>query len=1088
MIEDRARYRSLTLSERKRMRGLAGAETGQASADFARAQRRLDRWRNQPPFDVDGYFQERLGLENLDEEELLSILLETEIPPGDSLAKLTPWFDEIERIYHAHPPTVSGAVEDRGNPSRPIERFGAILDPLVLEARTQLQKKVAAFAADPLISPSSENGLLLFADLRHQLWLAVNRALVLELNIARLEESLSGGTSEERFEAFTRRFAEPEYCCSFFAEYPVLARAVIGMVERAVEGRAEFIERLRNDWTRIKATFPGLPAADSVVDVSFGAGDLHHGGRSVAILTFNSGTRLVYKPKPLAIDLHFEQLLRWLETKDERMAHRGLGILDREVYGWVEFVAPKPCPLQEEVRRFYWRQGAYLATLHALAGTDVHYQNLIAAGEWPILVDLETLFHPPLPFESDKHTQFVADAIRSSILAVGLLPLEVLMDEDGRGADFSGLGGGGSEQSSAAPVAHWDDASTDRMRIVRKRAKISQGANRAILETRETVAKDYEEDILAGFSTAYCIFLRNQAVLASDGSPLNVFARDHTRVVLRSTRTYGAVLSQSYHPDFLRDALDRQRFLDQLWIGVKNQSFLRKVIQIECDNLFEGDIPFFAGRVGSSDLFVSSTQSVQDFFSEPALSLVKRRISQFSERDLERQLSLIEASLVAGSGARSGTGTQIEIAKDESSPILESSLAVTESGLRQSSLDVAKAVGDRLVSLAIAGPDEQASWISLLSKRGNWRLAGLGEDLYFGLPGLIFFLAYLGQVTGNEQYRALAESALRTLLGRLPKYLEGKPKVGGFDGAGGIIYLLTHLGALWKRADLMDRAQGILPFLPELIENDPYFDVLSGVAGCAASIICLHEQMPSEQALDLLQKCGDRLVQQAQEMPGGKAWLTAMAPRIPLAGFSHGVAGIAWALLRLADLFENERYRLTAMAAMQYEHRLFLPEFNNWPDNRENLEKEHEGTARLLISAWCHGATGIGLGRLRALTIHHLEVARIDVARAVSRTLADPLRSNHSLCHGNLGNLDFLIQAAAVVRLPDREIENRTNRILHSIESSGWRCGVSRGTEVPSLMRGFSGIGYGLLRAVLPSRIPSVLTLDGPRKEDGSAS
>ena len=150
------------------------------------------------------------------------------------------------------------------------------------------------------------------------------------LNIARLEGSLHGVTPEERFEAFMERFAEPEYCCSFFAEYPVLARAVIGMVERAVEGRAEFIERLRNDWTQIKATFPELRAADSVVDVNFGAGDLHRGGRSVAIVTFNSGARLVYKPKPLAVDHHFQKLLQWLENKDERITYRSLGLLDRE--------------------------------------------------------------------------------------------------------------------------------------------------------------------------------------------------------------------------------------------------------------------------------------------------------------------------------------------------------------------------------------------------------------------------------------------------------------------------------------------------------------------------------------------------------------------------------------------------------------------------------------------------------------------------------------------------------------------------------------------------------------------------------------
>lgn len=1086
MIDDRTRYRSLTLSERKRIRRSPDFEAAEISGDFARAQRRLDRWRQQPPFDLPGYFEERLGLEDLSEQELLSLLAEAGIPPRAVLAPLTPWFDTIEEIYHAYPGPLSGPAEGRVGPPRPIERFAALLDPLLFEARTRLQDKVPGLGADPLFSHSPENGLLLFLDLRHQLWFALNRALVLELNIARLEESLSGATPEERFEAFTRRFAEPGYCCSFFAEYPALARTAIGMVERAVEGRVEFIDRLRNDWTQIKATFPELQSADSLVDVNFGAGDLHRGGRSVAIVTFNSGARLVYKPKPLAVDHHFQKLLQWLETKDERITYQSLGLLDSEMYGWTEFVAAQACASEEEVRRFYWRQGGYLAVLHCLAGTDVHYQNLIAAGEHPVVVDLETLFHPPLPFESDQHTPFVFETIRSSVLAVGLLPLHIWVNEDGRGVDFSALGGG-SEQLSAAPVPHWDEPLTDRMRIVRKRAKTSQGANRAILETRETVAKDYGTEILAGFSAAYRVFLLNQDFLDSDEGPLQSFAKDHTRVVLRSTRVYADILSQSYHPDFLRDALDRERFLDQLWIGVKNQGFLRRVIRIECGSLFEGDIPFFAAQADSSTLFTGPAQTIEDFFPESALSVVRRRIKNLSERDLQRQLSLIEASLVAESMARSdpGKGTIVE----QPDALTESALAATEEVLRESALQAARVIGDRLVALAIEGPDGQASWISLLRrKRDFWQLAGLGDDLYLGLPGVIFYLAYIGEVTGDEQYRVLAESALRTVLSRLPKYLESKPKVGAFDGAGGIIYLLTHLGVLWKRADLLERAQGILPLLPALIEDDPHFDIILGVAGCAACIMCLHEQSPSEEALAILQRCGDRLVQQAQDTPGGRAWLSAMAPRIPLAGFSHGAAGIAWALLRLADLTRNERFRDTAIAAIEYEHRLFLPESDNWPDYREDREHDHDATTGPLISAWCHGATGIGLGRLHAHAVHDLEIARIDVGRAVIRTLADPLLSNHSLCHGNLGNLDFLIQAAAFVQLPDHEIGNRMKWILGSIKSKGWRCGVPQGAEVPGLMRGLAGIGYGLLRAALPSRLPSVLTLDGPRKENGSAS
>lgn len=1087
MIEDRARYRSLTLSERKQITQRTDLEALKPSGDLPRAQRRLDRWRKQPPFDVEGRFQERLSLENLDEEELLAFLLEAEIPPKAVLAELTPWFDKIEQIYHADQASVSGPIGEKAAPPRPVARFSAILDPLISEAQRRLRDEISGLEVDPIILDSPENGFFRFLDLRQQLWLALNRALVLELNVARLEGSLHGATPEDRFEVFAQRFADAKYCCSFYAEYPVLARLVIGMVDRAVEGRLEFIGRLRNDWEQIRSTFSELHDANRVVDIGFGAGDLHCGGRSVAILTFDSGARLVYKPKPLAVDHHFQQFLQWLRTKNERMDHRSLGILDRETYGWTEFVASKPCSSQEEVRRFYWRQGSYLAALHCLAGTDVHYQNLIAAGEHPLLVDLETLFHPPLPLESDKLPAFVLDAIRSSVLVVGLLPVHLWRSEEDRGFDDSGLGGG-SEGLSATPVPHWDDPFTDRMRIVHKHAKVSQGANRAIFYGRETVATDYGTEIRAGFSEVYRTLLLHKDVLGSEEGPLRDFARDRTRVVLRHTRLYGDLLSQSYHPDYLRDALDRQRFFDQLWVGVRNQSFLRRVIRVECDNLFQADIPFFAARADSSNLFAGPTQTVEDFFPEPALSVVRRRINNLSERDLQLQLSLIEASLVAGAMARSNLDMVADV--ENAGAIIEHP-PLAEKDLPDSALQAATAIGDRLLALAIEGPDGQASWISLLRRKpdNRWQLTGMGEDLYLGLAGVIFYLAYLDQITGNGLYRALAEASLRTLLGSLPKYLEGNREVGAFDGAGGIIYLLSHLGVLWRRADLLELAHGILPLLSTRIGEDLHFDIMSGAAGCAACVMCLHEQSPSEETLAVLEKCGDRLVQQAQDVAGGKAWLTVLAPQHPLTGFSHGSAGIAWALFRLADLVENERFRQTAIAAMEYEHRLFIPEADNWPDYREGRVWDHGGpTAGQLISAWCHGATGIGLGRLYCLGAYDLEVARIDVARAVTRTLADPLLPNHSLCHGSLGSLDFLIQAATLVELPAREIENRTSRILRSIESRGWQCGVPRGAEVPGLMRGLAGIGYGLLRAVLPLRIPSILTLDAPRKENSLAN
>src|SRR6185369_4077964 len=96
---------------------------------------------------------------------------------------------------------------------------------------------------------------------------------------------------------------------------------------------------------------------------------------------------------------------------------------DRGSYGWIEFVLAQSCTSVAEVRRFYQRQGGYLALLYALEATDLHFENLIAAGEHPILVDLETLFHQRLSVAGMDDTDQLANrALYDSVLRVGLLP------------------------------------------------------------------------------------------------------------------------------------------------------------------------------------------------------------------------------------------------------------------------------------------------------------------------------------------------------------------------------------------------------------------------------------------------------------------------------------------------------------------------------------------------------------------------------------------------------------------------------------------------------------------------------------------
>ena len=51
------------------------------------------------------------------------------------------------------------------------------------------------------------------------------------------------------------------------------------------------------------------------------------------------------------------------------------------------------CASEEEIRRYYRRTGHLLCLVYALNGSDFHYENLIADGEHPVPIDLETICH-----------------------------------------------------------------------------------------------------------------------------------------------------------------------------------------------------------------------------------------------------------------------------------------------------------------------------------------------------------------------------------------------------------------------------------------------------------------------------------------------------------------------------------------------------------------------------------------------------------------------------------------------------------------------------------------------------------------------
>lgn len=1049
-----------TLTERLAALRTLPREAVPSNADRART--RLQRWLMQPPFRGSDYFAQRLATGALSESDLVHLLGET----SDTVAARagTPaWLTELAAAYAGLDTWQPADLPESWHTTDNMG-FLDLVAPLLARGRLRVREGVRVLVEKYPVTPFDVDTVeeLLLNNLPGLLKRMLSRTLVLELNVARMAGLLTGDSPEERFASFVQRLRRAETALPLLREYPVLARQIVLAIERWVACSLEFLEHLCADWEALRTLL--LDAAPgALVAIDGNAGDTHRGGRAVLIATFESGAKVAYKPKPLSVDLHFQHLLAWLNARGTHPGFRTVAVLDRSEYGWVEFVAAGPCATPEEVARFYQRQGGYLALLYVLEATDFHSENLLAAGEHPVLIDLEALFHPRTEGVDLARDDVAATALDYSVLRVSMLPRLIWSSDASAGVDVSGLGATGG-QLTPHPVAQMEATGTDAMHLVRRRVPMLADQNQPALGDATPDLADYTDDILTGFDAIYRLLLEHRdELLAADG-PLAPFAADVVRVIIRETNTYSVLLYESFHPDLMRDALDRDRLLDRLWMGIADNPYLARVIAHEQADLLQGDIPLFTTRPNSRDLWTSNGDHLPDVLPGSSWEQVQRRIRELGPDDLARQRWIIRASLT----------TAAQRGAMPSYTVTEPTTPATRDQLRAA----ATRVGDRLAALALHG-GSGVSWLGLdVVGDDRWTLAPLGVDLYNGLPGVAFFLAHLGHVTGEQRFTLLAEKATATLLQRL----DSKPTlgVGGFDGWGGVLYTLAHLARLWDRADLLALANKIVAHLPEAIARDDTLDVISGSAGCIGGLLALQRVAPSLETLAVARLCGDHIVARAQAMPQGIAWLPQVPASAPLTGFSHGAAGMSWALLELAAVTDESRYAVAAQDALAYERSVFAPAAHNWPDYRL-ADGATEARRDDYFVAWCHGAPGIGLARLQALRHLHDATLHTEIAAAVTATLASGFGANHSLCHGDLGNLELL---AAVAAQGDAQCQRATERlsavVLESIARDGYLCAAPRALESPGLMTGLSGIGLGLLRLAEPAHVPAVLVFAGP--------
>ncbi|WP_418489480.1 type 2 lanthipeptide synthetase LanM [Frisingicoccus sp.] len=890
------------------------------------------------------------------------------------------------------------------------------------------------------------------------------RILIYDMNVRRENGKLAGGSEEEEYVDYVcHHLMQPEYVQCLFQRYPVWEKTMSESIGFYIRNMREVLHHLNSDKKCLNEEFFPEKPFNRVIRISGSGSDTHCENRVVYCVELDNGQCIYHKSRVNTGIRFFNELYVRIGSSCGTPAYIN-PILERDAYVWEKEASYRECQSEQQVRNYFTRLGMILCICHLCHSGDMHYENIVACGEYPVIIDYETLVQPP-PEQRAEDAKGTNALIGMSVLPIGILPFYGARNKNFN-ADFSGLCGGEKQMMDLKiPVIANPGKST--MCIAYKYGETQEKNNRVRLNGQVVVPGEYLSNIYAGFETGYRYICENKEQIAqlAQGMRESLF-----RQLFRNTQEYHMILDLSYHPQFmekegmrrifLENALSIPEFKEKLWI-----------VEQEIEDMLNGDIPYFQFHMASGLIYNSHRRPLRTVFQRTGMEFIEKQIKKRSIKDMEIQKQLIQVSLnYSRVQYLNQCMSTISANKEKNISISQLCLKIADV-IYEHHIDVSGRIRWINTRIMSANVDKRYTYYMEMSDR----------YLYEGITGMAVFAAALLKYFPEHRLSEIYSRIINELFAYTDQMFEDGEKgsseekmtTGIFFGEGSIVYGYQLLYQITKNVTFLKYGAKHCEILRRCLKEDEQFDIVGGNAGAVMVFLNMYDLQREDCYLEMAERAAGVLLKKAVAGETGIGWKNISNGTL-LGGFAHGCAGIMYALSRLSAYTGKKEYLEAAYQAFLYERTLYCPEKGGWRDLRSEEE--------LYMSdfKWCHGTAGILFGW--KLSLPYFEgIQKETVSREIKRLMEDYpqvlIKEEVGLCHGNLGNamIGHCVESDSW-KASSQENVLKSVEILHEIFiSKEGKAGLHEQYDY-SLMTGLAGAGYGLLYC-LHQDLPGILDL-----------